>query len=98
MKILNYFLLFLLSALCTRCSDTQGTKGSTNPSLDDPYIIDIVLCVEVVNNKPIGITTIFTEEDEIHLWMEWDNIFDQHNLAVEWVNPDGNLENEYGAI
>jgi len=92
MKIIR--VLFALLFLCSgyNCSETKGTKGTTNPLLDDPYIIDIVMCIEVLNDKPAGITTIFIEDDEIHLWVEWDNIFDQHNVAIEWINPDGNLE------
>jgi len=92
MRFFKFFLLALLLIPGMRCSETEGTKGSTNPSLDDPYVIDMVLCIEVLNNKPVGITTIFTDADEIHLWVEWDNIFDTHNLLIEWINPDGDLE------
>ncbi|RKY89831.1 hypothetical protein DRQ09_00675 [candidate division KSB1 bacterium] len=92
MKVTGCSFFLLMIFVSVHCSKTSSKKGTTNPSLDDPYIIDIVLCVEVVNNKPAGITTVFTEHDEIHLWIEWDNIFDRHELTVEWINLDGNLE------
>ena len=84
--------LLLIVILLMYCSETSQDSGTTTPTVYEPYIIDAVLCLEVVEGLPAGITNIFTTDDEIHIWIEWDNIYDRNTVSVNWIKPNGSIE------
>jgi len=92
MKPKNVLVIILFFSLILSCSDSEKESGITTPSDIDPYIIDAVLCIDVINGIPVGITEIFIEDDIIHIWIEWDNIYDRNTVAVNWINPDGEID------
>ncbi len=72
--------------------DAEGESGVLTPESEEPYLIDGVLCLGIVNGKPDRITSYFTSEDVIYLWIEWDNLFEEHEISIYWYNPEGELE------
>ena len=92
MKVRNFTVLLLCLLIFVSCSESQKDSGTTTPSTLEPYIIDAILCLGVINGKPAGITNVFTADDIVHIWIEWDNIYDENTVSVNWLEPDGHLE------
>lgn len=92
MKTKHFFILLLCLSIMFTCSESQKDSGTTTPSTLEPYIIDAILCLGVVNGNPAGITNIFTTDDVIYIWIEWDNIYDENTVSVNWLEPDSDLE------
>ncbi|MFC1726835.1 hypothetical protein ACFL4T_14530 [candidate division KSB1 bacterium] len=92
MKIRISLSFLVMFFLLMYCSETTQDSGINTPTVYEPYIIEAVLCLEVVDGLPAGITNIFTTNDEIHIWIEWDNIYDRNTVSVNWIKPNGSIE------
>ena len=73
----------------TGCESQSGGSSSISPFKGEPMIVDSVLSLDVVDNRPNGITDTFRSDDErIYLWIYWINVEGSHNVRVEWFSPE----------
>ncbi len=79
------------------CDDTaSGGSGLTDISREEPTIVDSVLAINVFKERPDGITDTFSSNadinEEIFLWILWNNIEDFHTVKVSWFSPEDDLD------
>ncbi len=87
------FLIFAL--LLNGCEEsTSGGSGAIDLGRAEPKIIDSVLSVDVVDDRPSDITDTFDSEldDKVFLWILWDNIDTGHKVEVNWISPADDLD------
>ncbi len=91
--IATTFLIFAL--ILNGCEEsTSGGSGATDIGRGEPKIIDSVLAVDITDDRPTDITDTFDPEidDKVYLWILWDNIDDGHEVKVNWISPDDDLD------
>ncbi len=89
--------LFLLPLmlLVSGCSETpSGGSGFTDVARDEPTIVDSVLAISVFEDRPDGITNTFSAgiNDQVFLWMLWENVLEHHTVKVSWYSPEDDLD------
>ena len=96
-KYISLILLFLFSfaVVLTGCDETtSGGSGVIDVARGEPKIIDSVMAVDVLNDRPQDITDTFDSEldGKVFLWILWANIDEAHTVEVSWYSPDDDLE------
>ncbi len=92
--IVGIILLGLMIGL-KGCEDSaSGGSGLTDVGRAEPTIVDSVLAINVFEERPDGITDNFFAEvnEEIFLWILWNNIEESHKVKVSWFSPEGDLD------
>ena len=88
-------LLLSLSFMLSGCEETtSGGSGVIDVARGEPKIIDSVMAVDVLNDRPQDITDTFDSEldDKVFLWILWGNIDDTHQVEVSWISPADELD------
>jgi len=81
----------LVSFWIISCSESGGSS-STEPFADEPMIIDSVMCIDVKQEKPNGITdTFFKSDDRIYVWLYWSNVEGTSTVKALWFKPDSDM-------
>jgi len=81
-------LLFAVILAVAACSRPSGERGYHRP--EGPYIVDAFTCRGVSQDgQPVGVTDYFLRDDDITLWILWDNYTDYHQVNVDWIMPNG---------
>ena len=96
-SILSIILLALSIGL-SGCEETRsGGHGATDLSRGEPSIVDSVLAIAVHEDRPDGITDVFSSgvNDQVFLWILWKNIEETHTVEVSWYAPGDDLDNPY---
>jgi hypothetical protein len=85
------FIVIVLSALFFGC-DEDGSRGVIEPWDDEPMILESVMCLDVDEGRPVGITSSFIETDErVYIWIYWINIEDRSTIEIAWFEPGEDL-------
>ena len=86
------FAVILLPLLIFGCAEEKGRSGVLEPSEDDPIILESVVCLDIEDDRPVGIADTFLASDErICLWIYWINIEGRNTVEVAWFEPDEDL-------
>ncbi len=87
--------LLCLTVVLSGCSETpSGGSGFMDVGRDEPTIVDSALAISVFDDRPDGITTTFAADvnEQVFLWILWDNIIEEHVVEVSWFSPDEDVE------
>ena len=85
------FAVMVLPILIFGCSEGGGS-GTLEPMADEPMVLESVMCLDVDEARPVGITNSFLESDkEIYIWIYWINVEGKSNVKVAWFEPDKEL-------
>ena len=88
-RFLPTFTVMVLTVLILGC-DGDGGSGAAEPLADEPMILESVMCLDVDDTRPVGITNSFFESDEkIYIWIYWSNVEDESIVEAFWYEPDG---------
>jgi len=93
--LLSIMLFLSIAFILSGCEETtSGGSGAIDIGRAEPKIIDSMLAVSVVDDRPSDITDTFDSEldDKVFLWILWDNIDTGHQVEVNWISPDDDLE------
>lgn len=91
--IMAAIVLSLGVSLMLGCGEKSGGAGSVSPLEGEPMILDAVLALDVVDDRPNGITDTFRTDDErIYLWIYWVNVEGRHTVRVEWFTPSQGVD------
>ena len=86
------FAVMILSVLILGCDNNEGGKGVVEPLSDEPMVLESVMCLDIDDARPLGITDTFLESDDwIYVWIYWTNIEDRSTVRVAWFEPDENM-------
>ena len=88
-----FFVIMLLpfAIIFNGCEETtSGGSGAIDLGRAEPKIIDSVLSISVHDDRPDGITDTFDPEldEQVFLWILWENIDQRHSVEVNWYSPD----------
>ena len=76
-----------LLALVVGC-DEDGDMGALEPLADEPMILDAVMCLQIEDGRPAGITDTFLESDDsIYIWIYWSGIDTTSTVEALWFEP-----------
>jgi len=82
------FTVIVLPVLIVGCGE-EGGSGAMEPLADEPMVLESVMCLDVDDARPVGITDTFLESDEeIYVWIYWTNIEDRSTIKAVWFRPD----------
>jgi hypothetical protein len=91
--ILLSFVFIILISLA--CDDTEGKGGGgLQPGSSDPLIIEGFICAGVDDSKPLAIDNDFFPDDEVYIWLSWEQVSGEHQVKIIWVNPDNDVVTE----
>ena len=66
----------------------EGGSGAVEPLADEPMILESVMCLDIDDARPVGITDTFLESDKnIYIWMYWTNVEDSSSVKAAWFEP-----------
>jgi hypothetical protein len=86
-RIKIFILIFLLFYYCEERIKT--IKEVVFP--EGPMIVESVMCTDIINGNPYGITEEFFKGDTVNLWILWMGIRENSKITCFWSKPDGNL-------
>ena len=94
LQIKFILLVFLGGIILGGCdSSPSGGSGSLDLLKGEPAILDAVLAVDLIDDRPVGITdTFFASSDRIYLWIYWAAVEGRHTAAVSWYSPAQDLD------
>lgn len=93
--ILFGIVLFSLTIILYGCDETKsGGSGAIDLGRGEPNIVESVLSVAVHEDRPDGITDTFDPEidEQVFLWVLWENINNGHKVRVLWYSPEDDAE------
>ena len=71
----------------------EAGSGSSDILPAEPTILDSALAINLLDDRPDGITTSFLSgDDRIYLWVLWTNVEGRHTARVEWFTPNQELD------
>ena len=88
--------IFLFLIILTGCEEsTSGGSGAIDLGRGEPNIVESVLSLSVHDDRPDGITDTFVSEinDQVYLWLLWENINKAHTVKVSWFSPEDDVDN-----
>ncbi|MDE0481251.1 MAG: hypothetical protein OXI67_01610 [Candidatus Poribacteria bacterium] len=77
------------------CEESKsGGSGAIDLGRGEPNIVESVLAISVHEDRPDGITDTFSAEvnDQVYLWLLWENIEESHTVEVSWFSPEDDLD------
>ena len=91
----SFYLFVLLGGVIFGGCDSSPSGGSGSLDLlnGEPAILDAVLAVDLIDDRPVGITdTFFESGDRIYLWIYWAAVDGRHTAEVNWFSPAQDLD------
>ena len=86
-----FLTILWVGVICGGCDETGS--GSSDILPGEPTILDSALAINLLDDRPDGITTSFLSgDDRIYLWVLWTNVEGRHTASVEWFTPDQELD------
>ena len=86
-RLCSIFTLAMLLCFVLGCDDNGG-QGTVEPLSNEPIVVESVLCLDVNDARPVGITDAFFEsDDKIYLWIYWSNVDLSSEVEVFWYEP-----------
>lgn len=70
--------------------ETERSTGSAFEPLPGPRVAESVLCLAVVDGRPVGITDLYEQGEDVHLWVRWEHLEPPHVVEAVWFDPLGN--------
>lgn len=98
MKNLYTSLLAIVLVLCVisiGCEETpSGGSGAIDLGRGEPNIVESVMSISVHEDRPDGITDTFVSEvnEQVYLWLLWENIDKAHTVKVSWFSPEDGVD------
>lgn len=90
LKLSIPFLLIFLTVLA--CDSTEGAgSGGTEPGSTAPKIVEGFMCAGVFEGNPVGIDNDFFLDENIYIWLSWENVVGTHEVKILWVDPNENI-------
>lgn len=92
---IRLFLFVFLGGIILGGCDSAPSGGSRSLDLlkGEPAILDAVLAVDLIDDRPVGITdTFFESSDRIYLWIYWAAVEGRHTAEVSWYSPAQDLD------
>jgi hypothetical protein len=87
-RFLWAFTMIVLPVLIVGCGE-EGGSGAVEPLAGEPMILESVMCLDIDDARPVGITDSFLEsDDEIYVWIYWTNIEGRSTIDAVWFRPD----------
>ena len=84
-------IVIVLPVLIVGCGE-EGGSGVLEPEADEPMVLESVMCLDIDEGRPIGITSSFLGSDEeIYVWIYWINVEGKHTARTAWFEPDAIL-------
>ena len=81
------FTVIVLPVLVLGCAEGGGS-GAVEPLADEPMILESVMCLDIDDTRPVGITNSFLESDEaVYVWIYWTNIEGRSTVEAAWFRP-----------
>ena len=81
------FTVMALSVLILGCGE-KGGSGTVEPLADEPMILESVMCLDIDDARPVGITNSFLDTDEeMYIWIYWTNVERVSNVKAIWFEP-----------
>lgn len=85
------FSVMVLPVLILGCGESGGS-GAVEPLADEPMILESVMCLDIDDARPVGITNSFLDSDEeIYIWVYWTNIEGISTAEAVWFEPGEEL-------
>lgn len=78
-------MLGVLLALAA-CGRERGSGELLGP-LAGPRVAQSVLCLAVVDGRPVAITDLFERTDDVHVWVQWEGLEPPHSVEAVWFDP-----------
>lgn len=93
-QIRLFLVVFLGGMVLGGCdSSPSGGSGSLDLLQGEPAILDAVLAVDLIDDRPVGITdTFFESSDRIYLWIYWAAVEGRHTAEVSWYSPEQDVD------
>ncbi len=96
-KYTSFLVIVLLpfAIILNGCDETRsGGSGTIDLGRGEPNIVESVLAISVHEDRPDGITDTFSAEvnDQVFLWLLWENIDESHTVKVSWFSPEDDLD------
>jgi hypothetical protein len=83
------FAIFLVSIL-SLCQTTIDSKDAVKNS-SSQCLKEVVICRFLKNGKPYDITTNFSVDDQIYVFISWQNVKGNHTVEAHWYDPGNRL-------
>jgi hypothetical protein len=81
-------IVVVLLILTLGCGE-EGGSGAVEPMADEPMVLESVMCLDVDDTRPVGITNSFLKSDaEIYVWIYWTNVEGRSTVEAIWFEPD----------
>lgn len=85
-----YLALVLISILfLSSCGEDEKASAELVGPSGGPRVDESVLALDVIDGVPVGITTLFIQEDIVHLWVRWEGLAPPHEAEAVWFDPIG---------
>lgn len=78
----------MIAALALGCQNEKSSGTVVGP-LAGPRVAESVLCLGISNGLPDGITEVFEQSEDVHLWVHWEALTPPHTAEAVWYDPDG---------
>jgi hypothetical protein len=78
----------IAAGLALGCESEKSTGTVVGP-LAGPRVAESVLCLGIVEGLPDGITEVFEQSEDVHLWVHWEALTPPHTAEAVWYDPDG---------
>ena len=75
--------------LLSSCGKDEVASGSLVGPTVGPRVDESLLALGVFNGVPVGITSLFEQLDDVHLWVRWANLVPTHEAEAVWFDPAG---------
>jgi hypothetical protein len=86
----SYLASVLVSLLLlSSCGEDEEASGELVGPSGGPRVDESVLALGVVDGVPVGITSLFLQEDIVHLWVRWEGLAPPHETDAVWFDPIG---------
>jgi hypothetical protein len=89
LKVPYLALVLVSSLLLSSCSEDEKASAELVGPSGGPRVDESVLALDVVNGVPVGITSLFIQEDIVHLWVRWEGLEPPHEAEAVWFDPVG---------
>jgi len=92
-NILVAFAVLLSIIFFSGCEAKSGGGAVVTPGRDEPAIVDSVMAINVHEDRPDGVTTLFfNDSSEIFLWIYWMNVEGRNEVEVRWFSPNEGVD------
>ena len=91
----SVFAIMVLLVFVSGCDEDGNREGMVEPLPDEPVILESVMCLDIDDARPVGITdTFFESDDRIYIWMYWSSVETPSTVEVLWFEPGAELSSD----